>query len=67
MADRNIPTFRAAIEERVWSNAYVRHLSGGATEAWTLANKDLEGWRDEAQRRALDGARIESEEGPAHV
>lgn len=49
-----IPTFQFAIEEKIWSDAYVRHLSGGTSEAWTHANKAVEGFRDEAQRRALD-------------
>lgn len=61
-----IPTFRSTTEQAVWAGLYLRHLSGGATEAWKLADRGLEDWRDEEQRRCID-ERIESEEGPAHV
>jgi hypothetical protein len=63
-----IPTFASVREDAVWAAAFVRHLTGGGTEAWDHANRALEAHRDEAQRRALEETYwVPSEEGPAHV
>lgn len=55
-----IPTFRSTLEEAIWANAYARfttdlaNMGGGAKTAWDLADRTVEAYRDESQRREFD-------------
>jgi hypothetical protein len=62
-----IPTFASVREDAVWAAAFVRHLSGGGTEARRHADRAVELYRDAMQDELLQRVRVPSEEGPAHV
>lgn len=58
-----IPRFQNTLEEAIWASAYARFLTDignmtGSRSAWTLADRVVESFRDEAHRRSIESAEV---------